>query len=116
MAKKDLSKSAVVARLRKELPPIWERTQTDELTGGVVKARTYANLQSLKQAPKGFRVGRKVVIEREAFLYWLESRLTHGGDGDPPFPPNDSPSQNQINSTSLSPGKLMCLQNPVGPS
>jgi len=67
---------ALIARLRRELPPIWERVQTTALTGGAVNSRTLANLMSSGQYPaRSYRLGRKVIIERDSFLSWLASRI-----------------------------------------
>jgi hypothetical protein len=69
-------KNELIERLRKELPPIFARTAVDKLTGNVVRGRTLANLSSLGKGPGGtYRDGKKVILEREAFLSWLADRL-----------------------------------------
>lgn len=67
----------LIEKLRDELPPIWARSETDCLTGGVIKARTLANLMSAGKGPSGtFRIGRRrVALERDSFLDWLSSQL-----------------------------------------
>lgn len=66
----------LISKLEKELPPIWERPQTTALTGGAVNSRTLANLMSAGHYPAlSYRLGRKVIIDRDAFLSWLAARL-----------------------------------------
>lgn len=69
------SKKALIQRLRKELPPAWDRAKTGEITGGIVSAGYLRNLCCAGKGPKGVvKIGRKAIIEREDFLEWLESR------------------------------------------
>jgi len=66
----------LIERLARELPPIFERTQVDRLTGGVVRHRTLANMQSKGEGvPGAYKVGKKVVIPRDEFLAWLSDRM-----------------------------------------
>jgi hypothetical protein len=46
-----------------------------EVLGQAIKARTLANLDSLKQGPPKFRLGKDVLYERDSFLEWLMGRL-----------------------------------------
>jgi hypothetical protein len=62
------------------LPPIFARRSVGKLTGGIIQPGTCANLDSLGLGvgPEGegrFRIGKKVVYTREAFLKWLEARV-----------------------------------------
>ena len=72
MTRKDL-----IEKLRAELPPMWDRKNTTELTGGLVNHRTLANLMSLGKGPKGtIRMGhKKVGIIRDPFLDWFDERF-----------------------------------------
>ncbi|GBC62957.1 hypothetical protein DENIS_3942 [Desulfonema ishimotonii] len=72
-----MTKSDLIEKLRLELPAMWERIRTDELTGGVCRSRTLANKMSLGEGPGGtFRAGKKVIITREPFLDWFEERIS----------------------------------------
>jgi len=69
-------KGQFIDQLRKELPPIWDRVMTTQLTGGVVNARTLANLMSNGEGPSGtYVMKRKIIITRDSFLEWLRSRI-----------------------------------------
>lgn len=58
------------------LPEIVQRKEVGRLTGGLIFARSLANLDCLGQGPKGrFIVARKVCYPREAFLAWLQARF-----------------------------------------
>jgi hypothetical protein len=68
--------SQLIDQLREELPPIWDRVKTTQLTGGVVNARTLANLMCRGEGPSGtYAMGRKRIITRESFLEWLRPRI-----------------------------------------
>lgn len=60
--------------LRKNLPPIISRDHVSEILGGVISAKTLANLDSEGKGPKRIRVGRKVIYLTDDFLKWLENR------------------------------------------
>lgn len=48
----------------------------DKATGGLVNAKTLANLDSLGKGPKGrLRLGRKVGYPSRPFFEWLAARL-----------------------------------------
>jgi len=71
-----LPKDQLIDELREELPPIWERPRTTQLTGGVVNSRTLANRMSQSEGPSGtFKMGRKVIIAREPFLEWFSQLI-----------------------------------------
>jgi hypothetical protein len=65
----------MIESLRTGLPAIFARTEIDRLTGGAVKARTLSNLMSRGEGPEAYRDGKRVIIEREAFIKWYERRL-----------------------------------------
>jgi predicted DNA-binding transcriptional regulator AlpA len=63
--------------LAKELPPIIARDHVEKLLGGVISAKTLANLDSIGTGPKRMRIGRKVAYRTEDLLDWLASRTVH---------------------------------------
>lgn len=70
-----MNENVLVRQLRATLPLVFKRSQVEDLTGGMVKAKTLANLDSLGKGPERFRLGKLVAYEREAFLAWLERRM-----------------------------------------
>jgi hypothetical protein len=61
--------------LRDQLPPIISRDRVEDLLGGVISAKTLANLDSLGKGPKGrMRSGGKIVYGRDNLLEWLDNR------------------------------------------
>lgn len=63
--------------LRKELPPVFARSEAPKLLGGIIAYGTLANCDSAKKGPEGsFRTGRKVCYMRDPFLIWLGQRLS----------------------------------------
>ena len=67
----------IIEQLRKELPPVWARTQTDSLTGNAWRGRTIANLMSRGEFPKEAYTysGRKCILVRDPFLNWAEQEM-----------------------------------------
>ena len=68
----------IISALRKSLPPVFARAELTRLTGGACNSRTIANLQSLRQGPPAHKLGKRTVLEKEAFLSWLAARLDLG--------------------------------------
>jgi hypothetical protein len=63
------------ATIKTKWPDIFSRQEAEKLTGGVVKARTLANLDSLGLGPSGsFKIGRKKCYDRDKFVEWLQAR------------------------------------------
>jgi len=53
------------------------RTEIERFTGGAVREKTMANLDSAGMGPAGrFRIGRKIVYPVASLVAWLESRST----------------------------------------
>ncbi len=51
------------------------REKIEEFSGGVIKPKTLANLDSMGQGPKGaVRIGRKILYPVAELIAWLESR------------------------------------------
>jgi hypothetical protein len=66
----------ILDELDKNSPPVWERPMLDVLTGGMVKAASYANMQSRGEAPPSIYFGRKACVVKGPFLEWLRKRLS----------------------------------------
>ncbi len=65
----------IFEHLRENLPPIISRDHVSQILGGVISAKTLANLDSEGKGPKKrIRVGRKVAYLTDDFLKWLEKR------------------------------------------
>ena len=57
--------------------PVVARTEIEVFTGGAMKEKYLANLDSAGLGPAGrFRLGRKVCYETDLLVAWLESRST----------------------------------------
>ena len=54
--------------------PVVARTEIEIFTGGAMKEKYIANLDSAGLGPKRFRLGRKIVYPIRALVAWLESR------------------------------------------
>lgn len=53
------------------------RDQVEQFTGGMIKSRYLANLDSVGKGPQGrVRCGRKVAYPTVKFVEWLEDRST----------------------------------------
>ena len=79
MLNEDNDFDAVVETL-KDLESKWPsslvpRERISEFTGGLINARTMANLDSMGQGPaKRMRIGRKVVYSVDSVLDWIKNR------------------------------------------
>lgn len=57
--------------------PLVARTEIERFTGGAIKEKYIANLDSQSRGPKGrVRLGRKVCYPTAELVKWLESRST----------------------------------------
>jgi len=73
---------AALEQLRRELPPIFAGTELDRLTQKAIRWRSVQNLKSLGEIPEDvfLRDGpRKLLVIRDPFLGWWQSRLTRVG-------------------------------------
>lgn len=53
------------------------REKIEEFTGGVIKPKTLANLDSEGKGPNGaIRIGRKILYPVTEVIAWLETRAT----------------------------------------
>lgn len=57
-------------------PSAWvARTESEKFTGGIIKEKYLANLDSTGKGPAGrVRIGRKIAYPVSEFVKWLESR------------------------------------------
>ena len=62
--------------LRNSLPAVFTREEAAKQLGGLLCAKTLANMDAHGTGPMvKQRIGKKVAYERETFLAWLESRF-----------------------------------------
>lgn len=67
-------------KLRKSWPaPIVARTEIARFTGGLLNARTMANLDSLGEGPPRGRYGRKIFYPVDSLVAWMEARSAEPG-------------------------------------
>jgi|APHig6443717817_1056837.scaffolds.fasta_scaffold07726_2 hypothetical protein len=65
----------ILHEFSKDLPPLVTRQELEKLTGGLIKARTLANLDCKGKGPlQKMRIGKKVAYGKEAVLKWLLAR------------------------------------------
>lgn len=76
--KKEPIKNPTFKSMADKWPSAWvARDEIHRFTGGAVSARYMANLDCLRQGPKGrMRVGRKIIYPLGELLAWLEERTT----------------------------------------
>ena len=77
-----MTTQVLIERLRAEMPPAFTRKMACKLLGGLLSPGTLANLDCSGEGPKGVRVGKAVLYEREIFLKWLEGRMAKEGKGE----------------------------------
>lgn len=74
--RRENSMDKILQEFSKDLPPLVTRQELERLTGGLIKARTLANLDCNGKGPlQKIRIGKKVVYGRDAVLKWLLSRM-----------------------------------------
>jgi len=62
--------------LTSSLPVFVTRQELERLTGGLLNARTMANLDCAGKGPsQRIRYGRKIAYERNVIIEWLTTRL-----------------------------------------
>jgi hypothetical protein len=63
---------SLAAKIRVHLPPLFAGPALDRLTGNAIRWRTLQNLKSQGKVPASIfvRYGRKVLVDRDAFLDW----------------------------------------------
>ncbi|MBW2185013.1 MAG: hypothetical protein JRG71_01015 [Deltaproteobacteria bacterium] len=66
----------ILEAISKTAPPILTRTEIEKITGGAIKAKSLANMDSLGEdgIPERFTIGRKVCYPTPAFINWLRTR------------------------------------------
>jgi hypothetical protein len=70
------ARQIILNQLRLELPPVFTRRTICKMLGGLLSPGTLANLDCSGEGPKGVRVGKAVLYERENFLGWLQKRMS----------------------------------------
>lgn len=66
----------LISSLRDSLPAVFTREEAARQLGGLLSAKTLANMDAHGTGPTlKQRIGKKVAYERESFLVWLESRF-----------------------------------------
>lgn len=66
----------LISSLRESLPAIFTREEAARQLGGLLCAKTLANMDAHGIGPTvKQRIGKKVAYERESFLSWLQSRF-----------------------------------------
>lgn len=58
----------LIAKISETLPPVFTRKVAAQSLGGLVGPRTLANID---HGAVKFKVGKKVLYEKEAFIKWL---------------------------------------------
>lgn len=68
----------ILDNLRRDMPAVCSREAIERFTGGLVRRRHLANLDSAGKGPLGkVRLGTRIIgYERQAFLLWLAEHLT----------------------------------------
>jgi len=69
---------AIIEELRATLPPVWAGTRTGELMGNSIAWGTIQNLRARREIPDScfVRSGQRVLVLRDEFLRWWETRLS----------------------------------------
>lgn len=63
---------SIVMKIGQSLPPIFTRDVAVKSLGGLLRAKTLANIDNQGHGPLSkVRIGKKVIYEREEFLNWL---------------------------------------------
>lgn len=72
------SVEAILENLSKDMPPVCSREAIERFTGGLIRRRHLANLDSAGKGPSGkVRLGKRMIgYERQAFLLWLAQHLS----------------------------------------
>ncbi|NDY55855.1 hypothetical protein G3N56_03750 [Desulfovibrio sulfodismutans] len=66
----------ILSSMRESCPLLVTRVEAQRITGGLVKARTLANLDCLGKGPSvKVKLGRIVAYSKDSFLEWLSERL-----------------------------------------
>ncbi|MBV5327165.1 MAG: hypothetical protein JZU65_05925 [Chlorobium sp.] len=67
--------------LMANLPPIVARNKIEHYLPGLFSRRYMQNLDSLGVGPKKFKIGAKVVYQREDLLAWLIGKIRFDSQG-----------------------------------
>jgi hypothetical protein len=72
-----LKLESILSTISETAPPILTRTGIEKITGGAIKAKSLANIDSIGEdcIPERLTVGRKVCYPTPAFINWLRTRM-----------------------------------------
>lgn len=71
-----MNKENVLQLLEESCPPLVTRKMVQELTGGLIKAKTLSNKDCLGEGPSvKVSIGKTVAYPRQALFEWLEAVL-----------------------------------------
>jgi len=72
-----MTREQILEEFRACMPAVFSRKEAERLTGGLISARSLANLDCKGYGPSGrIRIGTKVGYLRGPFLIWLADRLS----------------------------------------
>lgn len=57
--------------LERNLPAVFCREEAARQMGGILRAKTLANLDAAGRGPTKVRIGKKIGYEKHSFLRWL---------------------------------------------
>lgn len=64
---------SIVVKICESLPPVFTRSVAVSNLGGLLGAKTLANIDNRGEGPSSkVRMGKKVLYERDAFIDWLK--------------------------------------------
>lgn len=64
---------SIVVKISESLPPVFTRSVAVSNLGGLLGAKTLANIDNRGEGPSSkVRMGKKVLYERDAFIDWLK--------------------------------------------
>ena len=70
-----MSKLPDLTALADGWPPIIPATELSRLLGGLYTSKTLGNLRWMGKGPRAFRLGRKVVHQRQDVIEWLQAEM-----------------------------------------
>lgn len=72
----NLKLDEILDTISRTAPPILTRTEIERITGGAIKAKTLANIDSIGEGciPDRLIIGRRVCYPTTSFIDWLRAR------------------------------------------
>lgn len=65
----------LISKISESLPPVFTRKVASENLGGLIGPRSLANID---HSATKFKVGKKILYERESFIEWLKNHYQLG--------------------------------------